>query len=38
MAQLPSAEKNVISHRGRALQAIEPVLTKLLEDTKNESE
>ena len=38
MAQLPSAEKHVISHRGRALQAIESVLTKLLEDTKSESE
>ena len=38
MAQLPSTEKHVISHRGRALQAIEPVLTELLEDTKSESE
>jgi XTP/dITP diphosphohydrolase len=38
MAQLPSIEKHVISHRGRALQAIEPVLTELLEDTKNELE
>ena len=38
MAQLPSSEKHVISHRGRALRAIEPVLTGLLEDTKSESE
>lgn len=37
MAQLPSSEKHAISHRGRALQAIEPVLTELLEDTKNKS-
>jgi XTP/dITP diphosphohydrolase len=38
MAQLPTTEKHAISHRGRALQAIEPVLRKLLEDTKGESE
>ena len=34
MAQLPSAEKHVISHRGQALQAIEPALREILEDTK----
>ena len=32
MAQLPSAEKHLISHRGRALQAIEPKLKEILED------
>jgi len=32
MAQLPSAEKHAISHRGRALQAIEPDLKEILED------
>ena len=31
MAQLPPEEKNRISHRARALQAIRPALTRLLE-------
>ena len=37
MAQLPSAEKHVISHRGQALKAIEPALKRILEDNKGES-
>lgn len=32
MAELPSAEKHTISHRGRALQAIEPALRKILQE------
>ncbi len=31
MAQLPSAEKHAISHRGRALQALEPALKNILQ-------
>jgi XTP/dITP diphosphohydrolase len=30
MAQLSAKEKHIISHRGRALKAIEPALTKIL--------
>ena len=32
MAELPSSKKHLISHRGRALKAIEPALRKILND------
>jgi XTP/dITP diphosphohydrolase len=32
MAELSDAEKNAISHRARAVQALHPILAKLAED------
>ena len=36
MAELPARKKHTISHRGRALQAIEPVLRKILGENEGD--
>lgn len=37
MAQLPSAQKHAISHRGRALRAIQPELARILTGEKGDA-